>query len=269
MIKRIVFSSSLILLFCTFLLIGSCNEAKHLPLVSGHRGVMSLAPENTLASEDSCIKYKIDYMECDVCISKDSIFYILHDSTLDRTTNGSGKIKDWCSADIDTLDAGSWFGKEFKDQRVPRLSEVLRKAKEGGLKITIDYRSGDLGKLLGLVNSEGMWENCCFAFHSEDVAKQFVSIAPDAKSLQVYIRDKEDIDRFAAELRPGIAVIRIEILTPELVAKCRNFDMEILTLVLGSEDKTKDYEKAIDLGVDIVATDNPEEFMMKYICKSE
>lgn len=270
MMKRTLLLSSLMFLFaCTSLMISSCKKEKQPPLVSGHRGMMSITPENTLASIDSCIRYKVDYMECDVCISKDSVFYILHDATLDRTTNGSGNIKDWYSVDVDTLDAGSWFGEEFKGQHVPRLTDVLRKAKGSGLKITIDYRSGDLNKLLDLVNSEDMWENCCFAFHSEEVAKHFISIAPDVKSLQVYMHDEESLDRLATELKPGIAVIKINILTPELVKKCRKYNMKILALVLGSEDKTKDYEKAMDLGVDIVATDYPKEFIMEYIYNSK
>lgn len=77
---------------------GACkSEPIRLPELSGHRGADCIAPENTLASADSCIKYKIDFMECDICISKDSVFYLLHDSTLDRTTNGTGLIREWLS----------------------------------------------------------------------------------------------------------------------------------------------------------------------------
>lgn len=270
MIKRILFLNSLMFLFiCASLIISSCGEAKSFPLVSGHRGGMGIAPENTLAAADSCIKYKISYMECDVCISKDSVFYILHDSTLDRTTNGCGNIKEWNSIDIDTLDAGSWFGEAFKGQRVPRLVDVLRRAKGNDLKITIDYRNGDIRKLLDLVESEDMWENCCFAFHSEEVAKQFINLAPNAKSLQVYMYDEESLDRLATKLKPGIAVININVLTPELMKKCKAYNMRVLALVLGAGNKTKEYEKAIKLGVDIVATDYPQDFVKKYIYKSK
>ena len=105
---------------------GACkSEPVRLPELSGHRGADCIAPENTLASADSCIKYKIDFMECDICISKDSVFYLLHDSTLDRTTNGTGLIREWLSADIDTLDAGSWFGEKFSGQCVPPVGRFI------------------------------------------------------------------------------------------------------------------------------------------------
>lgn len=129
---------------------GACkSEPIRLPELSGHRGADCIAPENTLASADSCIKYKIDFMECDICISKDSVFYLLHDSTFDRTTNGTGLIREWLSADIDTLDAGSWFGEKFSGQCVPRLDVLLRKAKQNGLEADARLSYGRLWTVAG------------------------------------------------------------------------------------------------------------------------
>ena len=124
-------------LLSIILLTAGCSQrpaaTTKIPLTSAHRGAATIAPENTMASVDSCIKYGVGNIECDVCISKDSVFYVLHDSTLDRTTNGTGAISQWLSADIDTLDAGSWFAPRFAGQRVLRLTDLLRKAKEHGL----------------------------------------------------------------------------------------------------------------------------------------
>ena len=139
-------------LLSIILLTAGCSQrpaaTTKIPLTSAHRGAATIAPENTMASVDSCIKYGVGNIECDVCISKDSVFYVLHDSTLDRTTNGTGAISQWLSTDIDTLDAGSWFAPRFAGQRVLRLTDLLRKAKEHGLRITIDYRNGGLHQLL-------------------------------------------------------------------------------------------------------------------------
>ena len=123
-------------LLSIILLTAGCSQrpaTTKIPLTSAHRGAATIAPENTMASVDSCIKYGVGNIECDVCISKDSVFYVLHDSTLDRTTNGTGAISQWLSTDIDTLDAGSWFAPRFAGQRVLRLTDLLRKAKEHGL----------------------------------------------------------------------------------------------------------------------------------------
>lgn len=235
-----------------------------LPIISGHRGANAIAPENTMASVDSCIKYGIGNIECDVCISKDSVFYILHDSTLDRTTNGTGNIGLWMSADIDTLDAGSWFGPEFKGQRVMRLSDLLQKAKKHNTKVTIDYRNGDMNKILDMIKTEGMMDNCNFTFSNEQDVKHFRAIAPEVKTLQAYIRSSNDLERVVRELRPNIAVVQIDLLTPEFIKKCRDYNLQVAALILGLEDKTVQNQKAIDLGVDIIATDRPEVLALKY-----
>ena len=235
-----------------------------LPDVSGHRGANCIAPENTMASADSCIKYGIQWMECDVCISKDSVFYLLHDRTLDRTTNGEGLISDWLSADIDTLDAGSWFGEEFAGQRVPRFADLLRKAHDNGLGITVDFRCGDLHELLELIKSEDMLDRCNFTFSDEELAAEFRAIAPEVKTLQAYIRTPEDFDRVVEKLSPDIAVFWIDGLDEEMVRRCRERDIKVLALVLGLDDKTKQNRKAVELGVDVVATDRPEKFIKEY-----
>lgn len=258
----------LYILFTIILLSAGCIHKDpasiKMPMTSGHRGANAIAPENTMASADSCIKYGVDYMECDIRISKDSVFYLFHDSILDRTTNGTGAIVNWLSADIDTLDAGSWFGPEFKGQRVPRLADLLVKAKENGLKLTIDYRNGDIRKLLDLIKSKDMLENCNFTFYHEEIAKYFRHLAPEVKTLQAYVKNKGDLERVVNEIKPNVAVIWIDSLTPEFISKCHQYNLQVIALVLGFEDKTAENQKAIDLGVDAIATDRPEQFIMKY-----
>lgn len=243
---------------------GACLPDNGGPLVSAHRGAAYLAPENTLAALDSCIKYGIDYMECDVCISKDSVFYVLHDSTLDRTTNGTGNIGDWLSQDIDTLDAGAWFGEKFRGQRVPRFADVLRRAKQHNLGITVDYRSGDFKKLLELVRSEGMPERCMFTFWNDEDTKAFRALAPEVTGLQAYVKSADELDEVIAKFRPDVAVIRIEALTREFVVECRRRNLQVLVLSLGMDDVEEKMRKAVKLGADVVATDRAEVFVKKF-----
>lgn len=84
-----------------------------------HKGANEYAPENTYAAAQRCIDWGVDYVEIDVRTSKDGVFYLLHDETLERTTNGHGPIAQRTAAEIEQLDAGSWFDPRFADQRVP------------------------------------------------------------------------------------------------------------------------------------------------------
>lgn len=240
------------------------GKSTQLPKISAHRGLSSVAPENTLAALDSCIKYKVEYMECDVRISKDSVFYILHDSTLERTTNGTGEISEWMSHDIDTLDAGSWFGEEFKGVRVPRFVDVLRKAKQHDVCITIDYRSGDWHQMMELIRSEGMEDRCTFTFWDQNDVVAFRAFAPEVKTLQAYVKNINELDAVVKKFRPNIAVVRVDSLDDKLMEACRDRQLQVLALSIKSRRPDADIRKAIDLGVDILAVDRPELFIKRF-----
>ena len=233
------------------------------PQISGHRGANFIAPENTLASADSCIRYGVDVMECDVVLSKDSVFYLLHDSLLNRTTNGTGPIREWYSKDLDTLDAGSWFGPEWAGEPLPRFSALLEKAAVSGLEITVDYRTGDFQELVDLVKSYNMLEHTYFTFSSADDTRRFREQFPDIHTLQAYCFDPALLDDVLETQKPDIVVMWVDRITPKVVRRCHEKGKKVLALVLGLDDKTKANRKAIRLGVDIIATDKPELLVKK------
>ena len=96
-----------------------------LPKLIGHRGVKDLCPENTLESILKAFDLGLSFVEIDVKISKDRVPILLHDDTLDRTTNGSGLAIDYDYANIKKLDAGKFFYKENTNIFVPKLEDIL------------------------------------------------------------------------------------------------------------------------------------------------
>ncbi|MDF2037015.1 glycerophosphodiester phosphodiesterase [Cytobacillus oceanisediminis] len=100
-----------------------------------HRGASAYAPEHTIASYDMGEKMHGDYIEIDLQMTKDGHLIAMHDVTLDRTTNGTGPVKDYTLEEIKQLDAGSWFNEkfpyaskvEYEDLKVPTLEEVFKK----------------------------------------------------------------------------------------------------------------------------------------------
>ena len=101
------------------------NNKFVLPKLIGHRGVKDLKPENTLESISTAFDLGLDCVEIDVKISKDNFPLLLHDDTLDRTTNGSGLVCDYTFDEISQLDAGYYFYKAKTDIKVPSLRSVL------------------------------------------------------------------------------------------------------------------------------------------------
>src|SRR5438105_7291887 len=98
-------------------------------LLGGHRGNPDEFPENTLASFRSAIELGVDVIECDIHRSEDGGLPVIHDHLLDRTTDGSGLVRDYTMTELKRLDAGSWKDPRFKGERIPSLDEVLAVAR--------------------------------------------------------------------------------------------------------------------------------------------
>lgn len=95
------------------------------PLVSAHRGASATAPENTLAALRAALAAGADMAEIDVQLSRDGVLVLMHDDTLERTTDGTGRLRERSLAELKRLDAGSWFAPAHRGEPVPTLAEVL------------------------------------------------------------------------------------------------------------------------------------------------
>jgi glycerophosphoryl diester phosphodiesterase len=93
-------------------------------LVIGHRGNDLFAPENTVASFAAALG-KADYVEFDGRLSSDGVLVVMHDDTVDRTTDGTGTIASKTLAQLQALDAGSWFSTGFTGEHVPTLAQAV------------------------------------------------------------------------------------------------------------------------------------------------
>jgi len=96
-------------------------------LVVAHRGASAYAPENTLEAFELACTLGADVIELDVHLTHDGEVVVMHDDGVDRTTDGRGEIRTKTTAEIRGLDAGAWFGEQFRGVRVPLLSEVLER----------------------------------------------------------------------------------------------------------------------------------------------
>jgi glycerophosphoryl diester phosphodiesterase len=98
-------------------------------MVIAHRGASSYAPENTFAAFDLAMRMGVQHIELDVEATSDGHIVVIHDDTLNRTTDGSGPVTNHTLATLQALDAGSWFGTQFAGERIPTFTEVLSRYK--------------------------------------------------------------------------------------------------------------------------------------------
>ncbi|MFE9437612.1 glycerophosphodiester phosphodiesterase [Streptomyces sp. NPDC006602] len=144
------------------------DEAAQRPTVIAHRGASAYAPENTLAAVDKAAELGIDWVENDVQRTKDGELVVLHDDSLRRTTDveevfphrAPWKVRDFTTAEIARLDAGSWFGHAYTGARVPTLEQYVRRVEVHHQKLLLEIKNPDLypgieGQTLKVLKNKG------------------------------------------------------------------------------------------------------------------
>ena len=155
------------------------------PLVIGHRGYSALAPENTLPAFRFALTAGVDLVELDYYHSRDGVPVVLHDGTLDRTTDA---VKRWggakipvtgkTAAELQTLDAGLWFSTNFAGTRLPRLAEALDLVQRGGVTL-IERKGGDAPTCVQLLRDRQLINRVVVQSFDWDYLREFHRLAPD------------------------------------------------------------------------------------------
>jgi glycerophosphoryl diester phosphodiesterase len=139
-----------ILLLLLYLIAAGAHTvaAEDRPLIVAHRGLLRHAPENTLANFRACLELRLGF-EFDVRTTKDGHLVCLHDSAVDRTTNGTGRVAELTLAEIRELDAGSWFDPKFAGERVPTVDEVLKlvaEYRQDNILVAVDLKAENVAR---------------------------------------------------------------------------------------------------------------------------
>ncbi|WP_255714238.1 glycerophosphodiester phosphodiesterase family protein [Pelagibacterium xiamenense] len=127
-----------------------------------HRGSNRFAPENTLASARLSYDQGCAYVEVDVRETADGEIVVLHDPTLDRTTDGTGPVAHRTLAEVKALDAGGWFSRFHAGERVPTLRESIALCQTYGRQLYIENKSVEPARVLAVVNEMNFLDHCFF-----------------------------------------------------------------------------------------------------------
>lgn len=234
-------------------------------MITGHRGAASLAPENTLVSIEHAAKSGALWVEIDTQLSADNVPVIIHDKTVDRCTNGKGKVSDLDTKALKALDAGSWFGASFEGISIPTLEEALDKCVELGLTLNLELKAYDdktidtlveqvvkvvkqknypLDKLLLSSFSKEALAIC--QAQIPEVRRGFICEVWNDFSLE----SLQDLDLFSIH-------IDHKILDAKIAKSIKNAGLVLKIWTLNAPDKAQAF---YDLGVDHIITDKPDEF---------
>tara|TARA_B100000700_G_C15006453_1_gene838769 strand:- start:1029 stop:1913 length:885 start_codon:yes stop_codon:yes gene_type:complete len=175
--------------------------------IIAHRGASVERPECTLSSIERAIQVGATAVEVDIRTTKDGALVIMHDATVDRTTDGSGQVNELTLAEIQKLDAGSWFSKRFRGEPVPTLQDVLETCK-GRIDVVLDLKEyGDQyrNEVVRQVRQYGEPERMIIGVRSMAHIETFSELLPEAILLGL-ISNPSEIEQFVEN---GVKTIRI------------------------------------------------------------
>lgn len=241
-------------------MMGSLRAPGEPAFIAGHRGDRGSAPENTLPAFEAAFASNLEFVETDVQLTADGYPVLIHDETVDRTTDGAGAVADLTLEQIRALDAGSWFAPEFAGTRVPLFDEFLDALAGSRKKALVELKDfwtvDDVRGIIDDVYARGVQNRIVFAgFHLTTVAN--LAEAAPAIPRVIIKRDLPADPVGLAQYYGAIAILT----TPnslesdeDAVARMHAAGLGVLVYTLNSE---KRWGEALDYGVDGIVTDKP------------
>ena len=211
-----------------------------------HRGYCRKAPENTLSAYVLSAQNGFDYVECDVSFTSDNIPVLLHDSTIDRTSNGSGDITSMTFEEARTYDFGSWFSDEYEGELIPSFEEFISLCKKLSLYPYIEiknsgsYTNEQIKTLVDIVKRYGMSGKVTYISFNHGYLSNVKDIDPNARLGFVVGKVTDSIVAIAKKLLTTTNEVFIDAyvddLTIDMVNMCMNADIPLEVWTCNSAD---------------------------------
>ncbi len=221
----------------------------------GHRGTVKFAPENTLAGINKAIELGAHLIEIDIRETKDGHLVLMHDDTVDRTTNGAGPVTDLTLAELKELDAGSWFRTEFSGERVPTLSEALD-AMAGRALPDLDFKAGDPAKLIDIVKGKQLLGMLTLYCGNWDLLHKTLSLSSAFHARPTIPMGRFGLAKLVEELDPPIVNMDWADVSETLIREVHLGGKKAFVNTMGDGDNAFAINAAIDAGADYIQSDH-------------
>jgi glycerophosphoryl diester phosphodiesterase len=241
------------------------------PSIVAHRGGGKLAPENTLAAIDVGARYGHTMIEFDAKLTRDGKIFLLHDDTLERTSNGWGIAGDLSWDELLNVDAGSWYSRQFKGEPLPLLSQVAERCREHGMMANIEIKpttgtEAETGKAVALAARE-LWQGqtspllSSFAIEALEAAQ---NVAPELSRGLLLDEWRDDWREITDRLGCVSIHLNHKLLNEARVRALKAAGLHILVYTVNVPQRAK---TLLGWGVDAICTDRIDEIGPNFAMK--
>ncbi len=257
-----------ILWFILFLYNVNTVSSKDIKVIA-HRGASAYAPENTISAFKKAFELGVDILEIDVHQTNDRELVVLHDGTVNRTTNGKGKVKNISFEELRKLDAGSWFSNDFIGEKIPSLREVFEITPDSII-LLIEIKKGSktypgVEKRVVQLIKEYKFENRVILKSFDDkTLQELKNLAPEIPRLKVFVGQISFLNivvdytlNFGNVLDDDVQYIQAHWfgVTKCFIAKAHKKGYKVYVWDVNNEKRMKEL---ILMGVDGIETDYPD-----------
>lgn len=238
---------------------GLCDITKAMANASllgiAHRGASAYAPENTVAAFDEAIRLGAAAIEFDVRVTADGVPVVLHDETVDRTTNGRGRVNELTRLELLRLDAGSWMHPRFAGTRIPTLAEALAAVDDLAIPVMELKTAVSADLLADLLAEFALTDRAVVLGFDADMLAPLRPALPNVRIGLLADVWTSDLPQRGIQTGAGIIAADIEILTLERVGQARVAGLEVWTYTVNDAGTIA---ACAALGVTGVITDYPD-----------
>lgn len=228
--------------------------------IAAHRGDRSDAPENTLPAFQSAFNSGFAYVETDLQLTRDGQVVLMHDTTVDRTTNGTGSVANKTLDELRKLDAGSWYDEQFRGTLVPTLAEFLDLLADSDsralLELKGDWTPEEVRSMIAEIFPRGVQNRVSFASFSKISLASLSEVAAAFPRIVLRKTLPKDPVALVQKYTASAIMTRTEELEqrPEVVEEMHDAGLGVLLYTLNDRES---WAEALALGVDGIATDRP------------
>lgn len=225
-----------------------------------HRGASAQAPENTMAAFEQAVESGADVIELDLHVSRDGELVVIHDVTLDRTTNGQGPVHACSLQELKRLDAGRWFDERFTGQRIPTLAEILDRF-VGTIPLALEIKAGSAfyhgieERLVSVLHQYHAISQVAVASFDHYALLRLKELEPSLRTGALLVGRPVSMSAVAQPSKVNALALECSLVTQTEIDACRTAGLQLVVWVVNESAQMRHF---IDLGIDGIITDVPD-----------